>query len=204
MTLSLNPIVLPSLHQQALERWSQSGELSFNQVGIYQLVEENHAFNYQLWLAEDQARRDDMGPELVYHAKRDIDLFNQQRNNRMEALDKLLYDELQPALPSHCPVHSETPGMIIDRLSILSLKSFHMAIQVQRTEVSKTHQLECATKLEIINQQRDQLAQCLIALMDEIQAKTRTFKVYHQFKMYNDPNLNPQLYSNRNQSAEQD
>lgn len=166
-----------------------------SQTGIYQLIEENHAFNYQLWNAEDKARRDDMGAEFVYKAKREIDGFNQQRNNRMEAIDEWFFHTLQPAAPQTCPVHSETPGMIIDRLSILSLKSFHMSIQANRQDASEEHRKQCAHKLAVIRQQLEQLASCLEHLLEEVQAKTRTFRVYHQFKMYNDPSLNPQLYS---------
>ena len=109
-------------------------------------------------------------------------------------MDEWFFHQLQPAAADTCPVHSETPGMIIDRLSILSLKSYHMAIQTTRQDVDQQHREQCTKKLEIINQQLDQLASCLEQLLEEVQAKTRTFRVYHQFKMYNDPNLNPQLY----------
>lgn len=185
---------LLSLHQQCIEQWKISG-VSYSQTGIYQLVEENHSFNYQLWHAEDKARRDDMGAEFVYKAKRAIDGFNQQRNNRMEAMDEWFYHALKPAAAQACPVHSETPGMIIDRLSILSLKYYHMALQVQRSEVSDTHREQCAQKLTVIKQQKEQLGLCLEELLTEVEQKTRTFKVYHQFKMYNDASLNPELYS---------
>jgi len=182
------------LHQECVERWKASG-VTYTQTEIYQLVEENHAFNYQLWHAEDKARRDDKGAEFVYKAKREIDGFNQQRNNRMEAMDEWFCHTLQPASPQTCPVHSETPGMIIDRLSILSLKFYHMALQAHRQEASKEHREQCANKLSVIKQQLDQLALCLDQLLEEVQNKTRTFRVYHQFKMYNDPSLNPELYS---------
>jgi hypothetical protein len=34
-------------------------------------------------------------------------------------------------------LHSETTGMMIDRLSILSLKIFHMRLQTERTDVDR-------------------------------------------------------------------
>ena len=193
MMIPINSLNLTALHKDSLKLWNKTG-VQYVQSGIYLLAEENHAFNYQLWHAEDRARRDDMGAEFVYKAKREIDGFNQQRNNRMEAMDEWFFHQLQPAAADTCPVHSETPGMIIDRLSILSLKSYHMAIQTTRQDVDQQHREQCTKKLEIINQQLDQLASCLEQLLEEVQAKTRTFRVYHQFKMYNDPNLNPQLY----------
>jgi hypothetical protein len=109
-------------------------------------------------------------------------------------MDEWLFHQLQPATFSQCPVNSESPGMIIDRLSILSLKSYHMALQTQREDVAEDHRQNCANKLVIIHQQLEQLSRCLSDLLTEVQAKQRTFRIYHQFKMYNDPTLNPELY----------
>lgn len=180
------------LHKDAIIQWKNTG-ITHVQKNFLALVEENHAFNYQLWHTEDKARRDDMGFEFVYRAKRDIDHFNQQRNNRMEAMDEWLFKELQPASPSSCPVHSESPGMMIDRLSILALKAYHMGLQVKRTDVDITHQTTCLSKLTTIEEQKNQLHECLQRLLQDLHDKTRTFRIYHQFKMYNDPMLNPEL-----------
>jgi hypothetical protein len=182
-----------SLQQTCLAQWKKD-HIPLTQSDIFRLIEENHAFNYQLWHAEDRARRDDKGFEFVYHAKREIDHCNQQRNNRMEAIDAWLVEQLQPALPSVCKVNSETPGMMIDRLSILALKIYHMALQVNRSDVDETHRQTCTRKLKTLEEQRQQLTICLDNLLHDIQDKVRTFRVYHQFKMYNDPTLNPELY----------
>lgn len=193
MTNLIQVTDITHLHRSCITLWKSSG-LVFSQQAFLALVEENHAFNYQLWHAEDKARRDDRGHEYVYLAKRDIDHFNQERNNRMEVMDEWLYKTLQPAMSNQCPVHSETPGMIIDRLSILALKIYYMNLQIQREEVDEAHRQNCQRKWKTLLDQQNQLAQCLQQLIDEIKAKTRTFRVYHQFKMYNDPSLNPQLY----------
>lgn len=186
-------IKISALQHDCLHLWKKNGVI-LNQTDFLRLVEENHAFNYQLWHAEDRARRDDMGFEFVYHAKREIDHCNQQRNNRMEAMDECLYNQLNPAKPTTSPVHSETPGMMIDRLSILSLKAYHMALQVEREDVDTAHQQRCLSKLTTLNEQKKQLETCLHELLRDVANKTRTFRIYHQFKMYNDPTLNPQLY----------
>lgn len=187
---------ISNLQQICIILWKDQG-LKLNQNGFLGLVEENHAFNYQLWHAEDRARRDDMGHEYVYLAKREIDHYNQQRNNRMEAMDQWLHQALQPPAIDQCPVHSETPGMMIDRLSILALKAYHMNLQVQREEVDETHRQACQHKWQTILMQQNQLVTCLQLLLDETRAGERTFRVYHQFKMYNDPALNPQLYGEK-------
>ena len=84
--------------------------------------------------------------------------------------------------------------MMIDRLSILALKEFHMREETVRTGASEEHRQNCSTKLARIVQQRQDLTDCLGDLLDEVKAGTRTFAVYFQFKMYNDPALNPELY----------
>ena len=183
-----------SLQRDAIVRWKALPEVNFIAEGFLALVEKNHAFNYQLWHAEDKARREDKGYEFVYHAKRAIDGFNQQRNDCMEAIDDWVTDALMPASPEHCPVHSETPGMMIDRLSILALKHYHMEAQTKREDVDDAHRDACASKLRIIDVQQQQLARCLDELLQETKQKIRTFRTYRQCKMYNDAALNPELY----------
>ena len=168
--------------------------------GFARLLEENHLRNFALWHEEDIARRDDLGFEAVYRAKRNIDRFNQERNNFAEEMDQAVVAALSPPA-SGCPRNSETPGMMIDRLSILALKEFHMHEETVRPEASATHKEKCAEKLARIRRQRADLTGCLADLFADVAAKRRTFSVYYQFKMYNDPALNPQLYRNTPKSG---
>ena len=68
MTDFLHVDDLATFHHQCILRWKQNG-LTFEQKHFLAVVEENHAFNYQLWHAEDRARRDDKGFEFVYRAR---------------------------------------------------------------------------------------------------------------------------------------
>ncbi|MGQ3890743.1 DUF4254 domain-containing protein [Legionella sp. CNM-4043-24] len=200
MNVLTHPRSIATLHDDCILRWNAHG-ISQSHDDFFALVEENHAFNYQLWNAEDRARREDMGFEFVYRAKREIDHCNQQRNNRMETMDEWLFSRLNPASPDTCPVHSETPGMMIDRLSILALKSYHMGVQATRHDVDESHRQTCQQKLQTIHAQRQQLLDCLEQLLEEVKLGKRTFRVYHQFKMYNDPRLNPQLYTKNSEAV---
>ncbi len=184
---------LVDLQKQKTMQWHNE-ECAITESHVYAFVEENHMNNFLLWHDEDKARRDDMGAEYVYKAKRNIDGYNQQRNNCMEKMDEWIFHHYQPQ--QDCPCHSETPGMIIDRLSILALKYYHMHEQTMRADVNAEHVEHCQRKCNVIAAQLDQLKQCLQELLDAIVAGTRTFRVYHQFKMYNDEKLNPQLYRN--------
>ena len=149
--------------------------------------------NFDLWHEEDIARRDDLGFERVREAKRAIDRFNQARNDAIESMDAWFAGQLPPASAS-APLHSETPGMILDRLSILSLKIHHMRIEANRESAAGEQRRLCGEKCRILEEQLDDLKTCLDLLLQELQMGRRRFKQYRQFKMYNDLALNPQLY----------
>lgn len=156
-------------------------------------VQANHMKNFLLWHEEDRARRDDLGYEHVYRAKRAIDQHNQERNNFMERIDEFIYN-LLPRMPLSCPIHTETPGMIIDRLSIMALKEYHLEEETLRTDSSDFHRERCVHRLSIITEQLNDLKNNFQDFMDQAFCGQRTFRVYYQLKMYNDPSLNPELY----------
>ncbi|HEU4707813.1 MAG TPA: DUF4254 domain-containing protein [Methylophilaceae bacterium] len=161
-------------------------------------VEANHRFNTLLWGEEDKARRTDVDAAEIAASKRLIDQYNQKRNDAIEALDEAILTELQHVTPdSDARLNSETAGAMIDRLSILALKIFHMREQTERTDASPEHIETCRNKLERLQLQRQDLISCLDQLLREAEAGRAYFKVYRQFKMYNDPTLNPYLYARR-------
>jgi hypothetical protein len=190
--MKYDPAKIASLQTRLTALWHEI-EPCAGSEGFDHLVQQNHYFNFMLWHEEDIARRDDLGSERVHQAKRAIDHYNQQRNNFIEEMDKVLVADLQPA-ESGCPKNSETPGMIVDRLSILALKEFHMREEAERSDASNDHRANCSAKLVRILHQRSDLTQCLGELIEATIVRTRSFSVYYQFKMYNDPALNPQLY----------
>ena len=177
--------------QQCTRLWHQQ-DPSITGDGFFEMVQQNHLENFSLWHEEDIARRDDLGPERVMQAKRAIDRFNQRRNDLVEKMDQWLVRELRPT-ESGCPFNSETPGMMIDRLSILALKEFHMHEEVVRTDATTEHKTKCAGKLNVIRRQISDLSDALEDLLQQTAHGTRSFRVYFQFKMYNDAELNPQL-----------
>ncbi|USX29119.1 DUF4254 domain-containing protein [Oxalobacteraceae bacterium OTU3CINTB1] len=172
---------------------------------VWRAIRVNHHHNRLLWQEEDRVRRKDVGAEIIAASKRAIDRHNQLRNDAVEAIDEALLARLS-ALATPPPtgagqaaarLSSETAGAMIDRLSILALKIFHMRIQAHRAEAGAAHMAECAARLERLAAQRDDLAGCLDRLLAEVASGAACFKVYRQFKMYNDPALNPWLYGTR-------
>lgn len=200
----MSKLVLPSsthvtqLHDEALSNtaWPSEGALRYKGTeSLFELIEINHFYNTQLWDEEDLARRQKVSDSEIAKNKRAIDKFNQSRNDFMEKIDDFILKNIVPITKhENAKQNSETMGAIIDRLSILSLKIFHMSIQTNRTDASSQHIETCLQKLRILNMQRNDLGQCLDDLAQDYQLGLRYFKQYKQFKMYNDPNLNPQIY----------
>ena len=159
-------------------------------------VARQHRANFDLWHIEDEARTPGATDADVAGVKRRIDSTNQHRNDLAEDLDRFLLAELaQRQLPDPgAPLHSESPGLIVDRLSILALKIYHTREEADRDDAPTGHEERNRSRLAILEEQRADLAHCLDALWRDTLAGTRRFKLYRQLKMYNDPTLNPAIY----------
>ena len=163
-----------------------------------------HSFNYQLWHEEDIARSPDVSDQEIARVKRSIDRFNQQRNDWIEKID----DEIAALIQSQniqtrddAVLNTETPGSAIDRLSIMSLRLYHLVEQLQRSDASAEHRDSVQQKIGVCQLQQSELAKSLQQLVDAIAAGTKRHLTYRQFKMYNDPTLNPYLYNAKNRDS---
>jgi len=187
------------MHAETTHEW-HSDAVDCSRDGYLNLVCKQHAYNFQLWHQEDITRSPDASPEEIANVKRKIDQLNQLRNDAIEKLDDWLTDELtrvgiRPREGAR--LNTETPGSVIDRLSILALRVYHYQEQVQRQNVDRAHREKVQQRLEICQQQSDDLAQSLQDLLADIANGSRRHKTYRQLKMYNDPALNPYLYERR-------
>ena len=190
------PAIL-KIHDEFTSLWHKDQNAGAGS-GLQGLVIQQHRQNFALWHEEDRARNPNAPPDQIAQTKRAIDALNQVRNDLVESIDRELLLQLQTAgVKTGGELHSETPGMIIDRLSILSLKIFHTQEQIERQDVQSAHIERNRERLEVLLRQRQDLAGCLTALWRDIQAGRRHFKLYRQLKMYNDPELNPAIYGSR-------
>ena len=161
------------------------------------LVSRQHYVNFELWHQEDKARDPDAPDSKIAAVKRAIDVLNQRRNDMIEQMDQYLLTVLQKnniQYNSDAEMNSETPGSIIDRLSINALKIYHMDEEIQRADVEDEHRKKCSGKLSVLNDQRNDLKKSLETLLADLNNGKKRLKVYQQMKMYNDENLNPILY----------
>lgn len=187
------------LHADTVARWHEE-PLDNPHTGLMSVVCQQHQFNFQLWHEEDIARRTDVSDAQIAQVKRNIDGHNQNRNDWIERIDEALLEMLDAQgveTAEDAPLNTETPGSAIDRLSIMSLRIFHMEEELARPDATEEHLAKVEPKRQRCVLQRADLSNSLGELLGDLFAGRKRLRVYRQMKMYNDPSLNPQLREQR-------
>ena len=203
----LTALEITRLHDQATLRWHQdpavpaplaspATEAPAASADLIDLVLAHHRANFDLWHLEDKVREPGASDAAIARLKRSIDALNQTRNDLVEAIDRAFLAAAGAQNPA-APLHSESPGLILDRLSVLALKLYHTAEEAHRPTASEAHRQRNLARLDLLREQRADLAACLDRLWQEVLAGRRRFKLYRQLKMYNDPGLNPAIYAHK-------
>lgn len=192
-----------NLHRETVVRWHHTAPDNLYR-DLLAVVCQQHQFNYLLWHEEDVARSPDVSDARIAQVKRAIDGYNQQRNDYIERIDEALLDVLANAGAVPAPdarLNTETPGSTIDRLSIMSLRIYHLQEQLQRTDVDATHVERVQERIQRCTIQQGDLSSSLAEHLADLAAGRKLLKVYRQMKMYNDPTMNPYLYRRTQQAA---
>ena len=115
-------------------------------------------------------------------------------NARLESIDEKILARLSNIkVKEGAWFNCETAGSIIDRLSIVSLKILHMGIQSDRSDIDTAQKEAAQSKKKRLIIQRDDLLFCLNQLFIGALKGRSFYRIYRQFKMYNDPKMNPYL-----------
>jgi hypothetical protein len=148
------------------------------------------------WHLEDIIRKPDIEPVQGIAVKRRIDKSNQDRTDMVEKIDDFFLEKFRNTTPRpHARMNSETPAWLLDRMSILMLKIYHMKEQTERRDADEAHIKRCQSKLNVLVEQKNDMREAFDQLIEDIASGERKFKVYRQMKMYNDETLNPMLYN---------
>ncbi len=197
----LNAAAIIELHDRLVDLWHRRPEEDGAPAGgeWLALVARQHRANFDLWHLEDEARAPGATDAELAAVKRRVDTTNQLRNDLAEEIDRALLAWLDERGLPNCdaPLNSESPGLMIDRQSILALKIWHTRDEIGRAGSAPGHAERNRERLGLLEEQRADLAHCLDRLWRETLAGARRFKLYRQMKMYNDPSLNPAIYGKK-------
>ena len=150
------------------------------------------------WHLEDIIRDPHIVPVEALALKRRIDKSNQDRTDLVEMIDSYFLDQYKMVKPlPEAVINTESPAWAVDRLSILTLKIYHMKQEAERQDAAPEQREKCKVKLEVLLEQQKDLSEAIDQLLQDIQEGKKYMKVYKQMKMYNDPSLNPVLYANK-------
>lgn len=191
------------LHRETVARWHEV-DVENTYQGLMATVCQQHSYNFLLWHEEDIARSRDVTDQKIAEVKRAIDGYNQNRNDWIEKIDDEISSMLeagQVQSGSDARLNTETPGSAIDRLSIMSLRIYHLDEQLSREDVSDEHIESVQRKIAVCLMQHADLSRSTQQLIEDIFAGKKLHKTYRQFKMYNDPTLNPYLYQAKKRQA---
>lgn len=147
------------------------------------------------WHLEDMIRNPSIDPVKALSIKRRIDVSNQERTDTVEYIDSYFLMQYKNIIPlAGASINTESPAWAIDRLSILTLKIYHMLAEANRPDASAEHRTDCRKKVILLLEQQKDLSLAIDELLEDIHQGRKYMKVYKQMKMYNDPSLNPVLY----------
>ena len=143
--------------------------VSADGAGIAAKALQLHALNFALWHHEDAVRRPGAHDHEVARRKRCIDDVNARRNVAIEDIDASLLDGID--LYPNALLHTETPGTIVDRLSVLALRIVHTNGADQS-----------GARRAVLDAQYDDLFSGLGQLLARMRAGEVRFTLYRQFK----------------------
>ena len=148
---------------------------------VYLIVKANKI----LWDLEDSARLSELGDKHIAEAKRNIDIHNQQRNELIREIDTALARLLDVSRGTESSFYSESPGMIIDRLSIIFIK---LSVVQKITSFIKegSLKLEYIDKEKILEGQIESIGNFLDLYMERLLKKEVFFEIQQPVKIYND------------------
>jgi hypothetical protein len=169
------PVDVPAVAQvvACFQRTLREGELPAGE-GVLQTLLELHRNNIEQWRWEDTTRDEGASDAIVAAAKRAIDAHNATRHRLVEAIDAALADTLEQDA-SATPA-TESPGMVFDRLSVLTIR---LHVTEERTDRDGF-----SDRVPLLRDQLATLQRALDGLFDDVRGGRRCFVSYRSLKVY--------------------
>jgi hypothetical protein len=178
----LFPIATQEWHHLNLESGPWTA-IPHNLTGVQELCLKLLWANSQIWHLEDYCRSK-IDAEIL-RCKPLIDTHNQLRNDIIEQIDDVIVPQQSHMwLDPNGHFVTETPGSVIDRLSINTLKVYHWN-ELRLSNDKFTSKYHTAVRQQCF------LTHALNLLLNDMASGTRQAMQYKQLKMYNNSETNP-------------
>jgi Protein of unknown function (DUF4254) len=138
-----------------------------------------HRSNALQWDREDDARQDPSDDAMVAAAKRDIDQLNIARHGFIEAIDRAILSAINP--PEGAALVTESPGMAIDRLSVLVIR---LGSTEARAASGTADSRLYAERLPRLRIQLSALEEAIATLLNDLTTGTRRYLAHESLKLY--------------------
>jgi hypothetical protein len=138
---------------------------------IVDLVESN----LRQWDLEDITRHPGASDAEVANAKREIDRLNLGRHRLVQEIDAAIDSNLEQATAA--PLATESPGMVLDRLSVLVIRRV-------RTVTASERDPRLGDRVRVLQAQVGALSAALDSYIDELRTGNRRFLRYESLKLY--------------------
>lgn len=198
--MSTYPLKTPSgkdislLFKQLIERWHQNEPaLEWNSaqdrfsydLGSYEgKIAQLGLINCFQWHLEDECRSNYDSFEMMARLKHAIDQSNHRRVEMIDEIDREVSTSL-PELRQETPETREarlalvSPGNVIDRLSILELKLFHVLARAAGNGTIEENRV-----VELLEEQIQDVCTGFDELMDDLSMGRLRLKFYRMVKLY--------------------
>jgi Protein of unknown function (DUF4254) len=169
------PILPPAADIVAEMEQAAIGQQTTTETALNNAIVDLVESNLRQWELEDATRDPGASDAQVANAKREIDRLNVGRHRLVEEIDAAIDSVLDQ--PPTAPLATESPGMVLDRLSVL-------VIRRARTAVASRRDPRFADRLRALEAQVGALSAALDSYMGELRAGRRRFLLYQSLKLY--------------------
>jgi hypothetical protein len=146
-----------------------------------------HFGNYYQWIREEKVRIENQSMEIISKVKKEIDFSNKRRNKLIGNYDQLCLQHLNIIERnefSDYKLNSETPGQMVDRLSILLLKIFFMGKCANSSEFDNEVQCKASENIIALKTQFNYLLICYDKFVTNLIRGDAYMCPYKQIKLY--------------------
>jgi Protein of unknown function (DUF4254) len=168
--------LLPNAHQLVTEmeravRAEHPGDVPALAGRVAEIVRSN----LRQWELEDTTRDPQADDAVIAAAKRAIDRLNLDRHRLVQEIDAGIAASLNQSTTAR--LVTESPGMVLDRLSVL-------VIRRERTAALSSGNETYAARLPALDGQLTALSAALDDYLEDLSTGARRFVAYEHFKLY--------------------